>query len=269
MNCILLSAVAVILYLASTVLLSLRLSRGVAGLAMDKSRILSIGLGGVLVHAAILYQGLFTDAGLNLGFFNASSLVTWLIVLLLLVSAYRKPIENLGIILLPIAALSIVLENLYPSEHLIQSSATWALDIHILISIAAYSLLSIAAVQAVLLAVQDRHLHNKHPGGFIRALPPLQTMENLLFQMIAVGFVLLSLALISGFIFLEDMFAQHLGHKTILSTIAWGVFATLLWGRHRFGWRGRVAIRWTLSGFLVLMLAYFGSKLVLELILQR
>jgi ABC-type uncharacterized transport system permease subunit len=94
-------------------------------------------------------------------------------------------------------------------------------------------------------------------------------MENLLFQMLTAGFILLSLSLFSGILFLEDLFAQHLAHKTVFSIIAWLVFGTLLWGRWRFGWRGRTAIRWTLSGFFFLMLAYFGSKLVLEIVLQR
>jgi ABC-type uncharacterized transport system permease subunit len=136
-------------------------------------------------------------------------------------------------------------------------------------SVLAYSLLSIAAVQAVALAIQDHHLRTKRPGGFIRALPPLQTMETLLFQMISAGLVVLTLSLITGMIYLEDMFAQHLVHKTILSLLAWLVFATLLWGRWRFGWRGATAIRWTLSGFFVLLLAYIGSKWVLEILLQR
>jgi ABC-type uncharacterized transport system permease subunit len=137
------------------------------------------------------------------------------------------------------------------------------------VSILAYSLLSIAAVHAVLLAIQDKHLRNKRPGGFIRALPPLQTMESLLFQMIALGLFLLSLSLISGAIYIDDMFSQHIVHKTILSIIAWVVFATLLWGRWRFGWRGAVAIRWTLSGFFVLLLAYIGTKGVLEFVFHR
>lgn len=264
-----LSFLAILLYLTSSALLSLRLSRGATGVASAKNGILTLGLAGVLVHAAILYQGLFTEAGLNLGFFNASSLVTWLIVLMLLVSAYKQPLESLGIILLPVAALAVLLESFYPSEHLIHSSATWELEVHILISILAYSVLSIAAVQAVLLAIQDHHLRNKHPGGFIRALPPLQTMESLLFRMITLGFALLTLSLATGFLFMEDMFAQHLVHKTVLGLLAWGVFGTLLWGRHRFGWRGPTAIRWTLIGFVALMLAYFGSKMVLELVLKR
>jgi ABC-type uncharacterized transport system permease subunit len=131
----------------------------------------------------------------------------------------------------------------------------------------AYSLLTLASVQAVLLAIQDHQLRNRHPGGFVRALPPLQTMEVLLFEMIALGFALLTVALISGFIFLENMFSQHLVHKTILSLAAWVVFGTLLWGRFRYGWRGQKALIWTLVGFVVLMLAYFGSKFVLELVL--
>ena len=94
-------------------------------------------------------------------------------------------------------------------------------------------------------------------------------MESLLFEMIAAGFILLTLALISGFAFLQNMFAQHLVHKTVLSTLAWLVFGGLLLGRFRYGWRGRTAIIWTLSGFVILILAYFGSKAVLELMLLR
>ena len=93
-------------------------------------------------------------------------------------------------------------------------------------------------------------------------------MESLLFQMIATGFALLTLALVTGFLFLEDIFAQHLVHKTTLSIIAWFVFGILLWGRWRFGWRGQTALRWTIGGFIFLMLAYFGSKFVLELVLN-
>ncbi len=133
----------------------------------------------------------------------------------------------------------------------------------------AYSLLSIAAIQSIVLALQDRRLRHKHPGGLTGALPPLQVMESLLFQMIGLGFIFLSLSLLSGIVYLEDIFAQHLVHKTVLSIVAWAVFGVLLWGRWHSGWRGRTAIRWTLGGFVLLLLAYFGSKLVLELILGR
>jgi ABC-type uncharacterized transport system permease subunit len=138
-----------------------------------------------------------------------------------------------------------------------------------MLSLLAYSLLAIAALQALALALEDRLLRQRRPLRMMRILPPLQTLEFSMFQIIAFGFFLLSLGLISGLMFLKDMFAQHLVHKTVLSIIAWLVFAILLWGRYRFGWRGRTAIRYTLSGFGSLMLAYFGSKLVLELILHR
>ncbi len=218
------------------------------------------------LHAGLLYRNIFTEAGINFGFFHALSLLSWLIALLLLVSAVRKPVENLGIVVLPLAGVAIVLEYFIPSVHLLPEDERH-LEIHIFLSMIAYSMLSIAALQALLLAIQDQHLHNKHPGGFIRMLPPLQTMEALLFQMIGLGFVFQSLALISGLVYVEDIFAQHLAHKTILSILAWLVFAILLWGRWRFGWRGRIAIRWTLIGFMFLVLSYLGSKLVLEIVL--
>lgn len=268
MNTIIISLLAIILYVATGALLGVRLARG-GTISVSKSAIIALGLGGVILHAALLYNNILIQNGIHLGFFNAGSLIGWLIALLLMLAAIRKPVENLGIVLLPLAALTIVLENLFAVRHVVGPPGNWQLDAHILISVIAFSLLTIAVVQAVLLAVQDQHLRNRQPGGFIRALPPLRTMETLLFQMIGIGFVMLSLSLVTGMLFLEDIFAQHLVHKTVLSIAAWFVFAVLLWGRWRFGWRGRIAIRWTLGGFLVLALAYFGTKLVLELVLNR
>jgi ABC-type uncharacterized transport system permease subunit len=145
----------------------------------------------------------------------------------------------------------------------------WAMSAHILTSIIAFSLLNIAALQAILLAIQDQQLKRHPPKCFIQSLPPLQTMEALLFQMLGAGIVFLTISLISGFLFIEDLFAQHLVHKTVLSLLAWVIFSGLLIGRSRYGWRGQTAIQWTLIGFVLLLLAYFGSKLVLELILHR
>ena len=263
----LIGILAILLYLASSLLLAVRLLR--RDLPLGHTTAIVLGLGAVLLHAAVLFPLLMTKTGFNLGFFNAASLVGWLTALLLLLSSLRRPLENLGIILLPMTALTLALVFAYPSQHVLSISGNWRLDLHILLSILAYSLLVIAALQALVLALQDRQLRNRHPGGLIRALPPLQVMESLLIQLIGIGFALLSLALLTGFFFLEDIFAQHLVHKTVLSLVAWAVFATLLWGRWKFGWRGRTAIRWTLGGFMFLMLAYFGSKLVLELLLAR
>jgi ABC-type uncharacterized transport system permease subunit len=223
----------------------------------------------VSVHAVVLYQNIVAPSGLNLGIFTAASLMSWVIALLLLFSLIRQPIENLAVILFPIAALTIGLDIYFHTERILSPEHPFGVTIHILVSIIAYSLLSISALQALFLALQDYQLHHKRPGWVIQRLPPLQVMESLLFQMITIGFILLTVSLMSGVIFLDDIFAQHLVHKTILSIVAWGVFAVLIWGRWRSGWRGKTAIRWTLSGFIVLMLGYFGSKMVLELILHR
>jgi len=268
MHYTLIAILAVVGYLASGLIIAVRLFRSAQDVP-PRGLALLIGFAAIVLHAVVVYQNIFTGAGLNFAFFNALSLITWTVATLLLLSSLGKPVENLGILLLPLAALAIVLELLYPSSRSLGEPGTLGLKIHILVSLLAYSLLTLAAVQAVLLAIQDQHLRNRHPGGFVRALPPLQTMEKLLFEMIAVGFFLLSLALVSGFMFLEDLFAQHLVHKTVLSIASWIVFGVLLWGRYRFGWRGRTAIGWTLGGFAVLMLAYLGSKAVLELILKR
>jgi len=257
---------AIALYLLASTLLTAKLVRGTAA-DYRRMQTLMIGLAAVVIHGSLLYTSLLRPEGLNLGIFHAASLVAMTTALLLLLAAFLEPVDNLGIAVFPVAAISIGLTMLYPAPHIITSATSWQLDSHILTSLLAYSILGLAVLQSILLAIQDSHLRNRSPGGFIRALPPLQTMESLLFQMIATGFVLLTLALVTGTLFLEDIFAQHLVHKTTLSIIAWGVFAILLWGRWRFGWRGRTAIRWTIGGFIFLMLAYFGSKFVLELVL--
>jgi ABC-type uncharacterized transport system permease subunit len=264
----LLSIVAILAYLGAGLLVLRQLARRVTATERRLGGIGMLAVIGLLAHAAVLYQNFIATAGLNFGVFNALSLLAWLIVLLLSLSMFNLNVENLGIAVFPLAALALVLEASFTTRHIVDSD-NLDLKLHILISILASSIVTIAAIQAVLLAVQDRHLHNKHPGGFIRALPPLQTMETLLFQMLIVGFILQSLSLLTGFAFLEDMFAQHLVHKTVLSIMAWIVFAVLLWGRWKFGWRGKMAIRSTLSGFVLLMLAYIGSKLVLEVMIGR
>jgi ABC-type uncharacterized transport system permease subunit len=260
---------AIILYLLTSAALTVRLAHAHSGASPNRTLVLLLGFGAVALHALALYPRLVTDSGLNLGFFNAASLTALITASLLLLASIRQPVENLGIPLLPVAAATTALATWYPNQQVVIAVDSWQLELHILFSVLAYSMLALAAVQSVLLAIQDNHLRNRHPGGFIRALPPLQVMERLLFQMIGTGYTLLSAALLTGILFLEDIFAQHLVHKTILSLAGWVIFGVLLWGRWKFGWRGRKAISWTLSGFAFLILAYFGSKLVLELILDR
>ncbi len=260
---------AVLLYLASGFGTGMRLFNHPEPSKITKSMVLLLGYIAVFLHAGVLYIELYTEHGLNLSFFNAASLVMWMVAVLLLLSALNKPVENLAIIAFPLTAITLLLDFNYPGHRLLSDDSNWAFRFHVISSILAYALLTLASVQAVALAIQDRHLRSTKPVGFIRALPPLQTMESLLFEMIAIGFILLSVALMSGFFYLNDMFAQNVAHKTILSIFAWIAFGMLLWGRVKFGWRGRTAIRWTLVGITVLMFAYFGSKAILELILQR
>jgi len=145
----------------------------------------------------------------------------------------------------------------------------WQIKLHVVFALLGYSVLSVAALLAILLAVQEHALRERQFGRFVSALPPLTLTEALMFQLIGAGFVLLTLTLLSGVLFVENLFEQHLIHKTVLSFAAWFVFGALLFGRWRYGWRGRRAIRMTLSGMALLLLAYFGTRFVLELVLKR
>jgi ABC-type uncharacterized transport system permease subunit len=265
----LLSTTAAVLYLLTATLIYLRMKALASGIAPGKTIFLVLWSLAVSVHAIALYPHLSTPAGLNLGFFNALSIVALIIAVLVLAASLREATENLGLALLPIAALTLVLDQTIPGPPLIAAELAPGVKMHIIVSLLAYSLLSIAALQAIALGVQDHQLKHRHPGGLIRALPPLAQMDHMLFRFIAAGLLLLSVALITGAAYLDDIFAQHLVHKTVLSIVAWVVFAVLLIGHWKLGWRGAKASRWTLGGFLALMLAYFGSKFVLELVLAR
>ena len=272
MNNTILTFSAIVLYFACSLLLFLHLKKPDSTDTKDTARstkrnIVLTGFGGLLLHALALSNSMFSDAGINFGFYNAMSLVSAFLVLFTLTATWRHPVEILTIILLPITIIVIVLEYFGTSSHLLPAGSSTALSFHISTSIVAYSLLALAALQALLLSIQNKFLHAHQPGGLIKLLPPLKNMETLLFEVILAGFVALTISLGSGLLFLENMFAQQLAHKTVLSILAWFVFLTLLIGRWQMGWRGRIAIRWTLSGFVSLMLAYFGSKFVLEILL--
>lgn len=221
---------------------------------------------GTFIQALLLNQLIYRPDGLNLGFFAAFSLISWLISIQILLSAYFRRIESLGIAVFPISGLACIIASLDTHILLIESGSN-AIQGHIIISIVAYSLITLGAFQATLLAYQDHAIRSHHPGGLTRYLPPIQDMEALLFMFLGFGFIGLSASLLSGFVYLEDIFAQHLVHKSALSIVAWFILGILMFGRFQFGWRGKTAIRWTLSAFLFLMLAFFGSKLVLEFIL--
>ena len=272
MNTSLFGASAVIAYLAAAAALAHSLHTDYAATADSawrRLRILSLGWLAAVLHAASLSDMCDRAGTVNFSFLSVSSLAGLSIVGILLVAALSRPVDKLGVILFPLNAALVLMKLAVPEEAHTLKVYSWQMDVHILASMLAYSFLNMAALQALLLALQDWHLRSRHAKGVIRSLPPLQTMEKLLFQLIGAGFALLGLSLLSGFLFVENLFAQHLVHKTVLSILAWLVFGTLLAGRVRRGWRGQTAIRWTLGGFASLMLAYFGSKMVLEWLLHR
>lgn len=260
------------LYLFAGVWLAQQLLRGTTPSGATRRAILACGLVAIVVHAILLYGVILPDGRLNLALTGMVSLVAWTVAVLFMLAALTKPIDNLGVIILPIAGLTVLLMWLAPGDTPPRGAVYGRLaSLHIINSITAYSLICIAAVQSLLLLYQERMLHARQPGNILRALPSLQTMEQLMFQMLTVGFVLLTLTLISGVFFSEQVFGKpfRLTHHILLSVIGWGVFAVLLFGRHVYGWRGRTAIRLTLTGFTLLLLGYFGSKFVLEILLGR
>jgi ABC-type uncharacterized transport system permease subunit len=175
-------------------------------------------------------------------------------------------VHALGILVYPLVAISLAFGVLFPATNDILIPLNIAS--HVFLSITAYALLALAVCQSVLLKIQERHLHARKINVFVSKLAPLETMERLLFQSLRIGFYLLTLSLATGFIFIDDFFAQHLMHKTVLSLIAWIIFATLVIGRGFFGWRGKQAITATQIGFAILVVAYYGSKFVVERLLN-
>lgn len=217
----------------------------------------------ILAHTLALYKVLHSPAGIHLGFFIVGSLVGWLVAVVALLSSLQQRVDNLFICIFPLAAASAALAAWGPDLGTARFYPD-GLIVHILLSILAYSVFTIATFQAFMLARQNQSLKQHHTRGLVASLPPLQTMENLLFQMLWIGMTLLTASLITGLFFIENFFAQHLAHKTLFSILAWLIYAVLLWGRSVLGWRGQKAIKWTIMGFFLLMLGFFGSKLVLE-----
>jgi len=223
------------------------------------------------VHAAVLFGGMFAGNTLRIGVGDAISAILWLTVLIYWLGSLFYRLEGLQALIMPAAAVAAFLPALLPAAKPLPNTELLAFKLHLLMSMAAYSLFTIASLHVLLMAMLERRLHQGTLPAGLRRLPPLLTMETLLFRIIWAGFVMLTLTLVSGVLFSEEVFgkAARFNHKTIFGFVSWAVFAALLAGRHFRGWRGRVAVRWTLSGFLLLVLAYLGSKFVLEVLLGR
>lgn len=257
------NAFAFILYLCSSVILIRRFVQQDPNAPVKNIPVNILIFMALLFHATDIFFTMKAAGGWDLSLFSSLSVSTWLMGFVIFIVGLKLSKAHPGMIVFPLISLSLMLKVELPGQTP-QGLSDPALEWHVLFSLAAYSFFTLAAFQSVVLAIQEKQIRQKKMTGLIRKLPPLQLMEHRLFQLILIGFVLLTLGLITGFMFLEDLFAQHLVHKTVLTLVSWTVFALLLWGRHQYGWRGKTAIRWTLSGFLFLLFAYIGSKFVLE-----
>lgn len=227
----------------------------------------------LLLHGATLAAEIFPidDEGMRFGFSVALSMMTWLAIALYWIESFYARMEGLQMLGLPLAAICGLLPWLLPGQHLIANAGSPTFRLHFLMAMLAYSLFTLAALHAILMAVTEKRLHRGRMTPLFAGLPPLLTMEALLFRLIHIAFALLTLTLASGILFSEQIFGKALpfNHKTVFAVLSWLIFAALLYGRHRYGWRGRKALRWTLAGFGVLLLAYVGSRFVLEVLLGR
>ena len=258
-----LTALAVALYVAAAILLARPLLGGGEPLRGPGTTLATLA---VLAHLAILF-GMHRGA-LDLHFFAALSLVACLVAALTLIVDRTRPVAALGILVFPLAALLLGID-VFLAPPTLPQAMDWQIKLHVTVALVAFAIRSIAAVLAILLAVQESALRHRRFGRWQQALPPLTLTESLLFRLIAVGFVMLTLTLITGGLFVDNLFGQHLMHKTVLSIAAWVVFGVLLTGRWLRGWRGRSAVNLTLIGMAILLLAFFGSKFVLEVVLNR
>lgn len=257
---------ATALYLAATAAIGIALH-------LDRARLKRVGIAlaivGVALHASAFSVEFMRMGGPSADFFSALCLVSLLILVVLLFGILRYPLVEILPLALPGAACMLLLKLISSPDPVALETGSLMLDVHITSSLLSYSLLSIAAITALFIAVLHNLLHHHKGAALIEILPPLVVMEKMLFKMILAGWLILSLSLATGLIFVDNLFAQHLAHKTFLSIISWLVFGLLLVGRWRYGWRGTRVVRLCLIGMAILLLAYFGSKAVLELMLDR
>lgn len=228
-------------------------------------------LAAMLAHGASLAAEIFQGDTLHFSFSVALSLILWLAVAFYWIESFYARMEGLQMLVLPAAAIGVLFPVVFPGQHMLANAGSLVFRAHLLIAMLAYSLFTLAALHAVLMAVAEKGLHRGKLTPLLASLPPLLTMEALLFRLIHIAFFLLTLTLASGVLFSESLFGKALtfNHKTVFAILSWIIFAHLLVGRHFWGWRGRKALRWTLAGFAALLLAYVGSRFVLEILLGR
>ena len=219
-------------------------------------------------HAAWLYAAIAASVELSLALADSASLMGLAVGAGGLLAVFAPSFRTVAAVCLGLAALLAAgTGSLPPTQEL--EAGGWPIAVHVVLAMASAAMFTIAAVLVVLLALQDSALRGGRTDGWLATLPPVESLERALFSVIGIGFAALTVAILAGLLFVTDLFAQHLVHKTVLALAAWAIFACLLFGRWRFGWRGRKAARYTIAGFVVLAIAYFGSKFVLEILLGR
>ena len=256
-----------VFYFASGVLLTMcLLNPGKQTPWNNRNLALGLGFVGILIH---LYDLLPVVAQQELALGNSLSLVMGIIALLFLIAATFEPIANLGIVVMPLAGLAVVIARFGSNATTFPNSSP-LFYIHLIVALLGFGLIALAVIQALLMGYQDRQLRRKNAGAVLQILPPMQTMEKLLYQMLTLGFLLLTLTLISGLFFSQQIFGKpvQLNHHVVLPILGWFIFAIFLLGHTLFGWRGRTATRWIVAGFMLLALGYIGTKFVLEVILR-
>jgi ABC-type uncharacterized transport system permease subunit len=225
----------------------------------------------LVLHAAAIWQAIVRSDGFDFSFVNALSLTAGLAVLAAWLTGVLRTLPGVAVVVLPVAAACALLPPLARSAHRLPfAGEPWAAT-HIAIALVAYALFVVVALQALVMTGLERRLHRGLPDSAAGAAPPLLTLERYLFRLLGVGFALLTLTLASGILFSEQLFGKPvpLTHKNVFSVAGWLAFAVLLFGRWRYGWRGRTALKWILAGTSLLVLGYLGSKFVLEVILRR
>jgi len=225
------------------------------------------GLAGAVFHLLTISLNTIQHQGLSSSLFDALSITAFIIMSMGLIAQTRYTLRAMLLPAFIIAIICLILASSYSHHTPILATSPGMLT-HILSSIIAYSLLSLATLLALTLKLMDRDLKDHHEISWLRQLPPLQTMESLLFQLITIGWLILTAAIISGGIFIDDLFAQHLAHKTLFTSVSWLLYGLLLIGRRNYGWRGTTAFKLAIAAFIALLLAYFGSKFVLEILLK-
>ncbi|MEO7497859.1 MAG: cytochrome c biogenesis protein CcsA [Massilia sp.] len=229
-----------------------------------------------LLHGVALWQDMIAPGTLRLGFATMLSSALWVSVAAYWVENRNFALDSMRRLVMPCAAAASVLPVAFRGSLVSLQGQGPASGWHIAVAILAYSTLTLAAFHAVLMALQESRLHSRSAGGgwlsgALDQLPALLTMEKLLFRLIGIGFVLLSLTVLSGVVFSEQLFGKALrwDHKNVFALLSWVLFAALLAGRRWRGWRGKTALRFTLAGFATLVLSYVVSRFVLEVVLHR